>query len=83
MSRSLVLMVPCTLFLLAACSGPPPRTVIPQPSQETRAAAAGWHGGRPWIDQHLDGVKIAAGGPIDLMFLGDSITQCLRSGSLL
>jgi len=75
MSSSFILTVPCTLLLLASCSGPAPRTVIPQPSQETRAASAGWHGGRPWIDQHLDGVKIAAGGPLDLMFLGDSITQ--------
>ncbi len=75
MSRNITLLLSSTLLLLTCCSGPIPRTAIAQPSQETRAAAAGWHGGRPWIDQHLDGVKIAAEGPLDLMLLGDSITQ--------
>ena len=67
-----LLSVFLTLF---SCQGPPPRTVVPVPSLEDRAAAAGWHGGRPWMDQHLDGVKIAAQGNRDLLLVGDSITQ--------
>jgi len=62
------------LLLLAGCAASPP-TTIAVPSQETRAAAAGWQDGRPWIAQHQDGVAIAARGPWDLYFLGDSITQ--------
>ena len=65
-----------SVFLtLFSCQGPPPRTVVAEPSLEDRAASAGWHGGRPWMDQHLDGVKIAARGNLDLLLVGDSITQ--------
>ena len=63
------------LLILFSCHNPPPRTVVAEPSLEDRAAAAGWHDGRPWMDQHLDGVKIAAQGNWDLLLLGDSITQ--------
>ncbi|MEC9477005.1 MAG: GDSL-type esterase/lipase family protein [Planctomycetota bacterium] len=63
------------LLALFSCQGPPPRTVVPEPSLEDRAAAAGWHDGRPWMDQHLDGVKIASQGNCDLLLVGDSITQ--------
>ncbi|MEE2883230.1 MAG: GDSL-type esterase/lipase family protein [Planctomycetota bacterium] len=63
------------LLALFSCQGPPPRTIAPEPSLEDRAAAAGWHEGRPWMDQHLDGVKIATEGNCDLLLLGDSITQ--------
>ncbi|HIK82330.1 MAG TPA: hypothetical protein EYF93_05445 [Planctomycetes bacterium] len=65
-----------SVFLtLFSCQGPPPRTVVAEPSLEDRAASAGWHGGRPWMEQHLDGVKIAARGNLDLLLVGDSITQ--------
>lgn len=63
------------LLILISCQGPAPRTVLPVPSLEDRAAAAGWHDGRPWMDQHLDGLKIATDGKCDLLLLGDSITQ--------
>lgn len=63
------------LLTLFSCHNPPPRTVVAEPSLEDRASAAGWHGGRPWMDQHLDGVKIAAQGDWDLLLVGDSITQ--------
>ncbi len=63
------------LLVLISCQGPRPVTMTAKPSLEDRAAAAGWHEGRPWMDQYLDGVKIAAQGDIDLLLLGDSITQ--------
>jgi arylsulfatase A-like enzyme/lysophospholipase L1-like esterase len=50
-------------------------TVVPVPSSEDRAAAAGWTSGGTWLDQHADINRIAIGGQIDLVFLGDSITQ--------
>lgn len=52
----------------------PPVTVIPAPSNEDRAAAAGWLGGG-WLDQHLDIMRIAIERPKHCVFLGDSITQ--------
>lgn len=62
------------LIMLAGCAVAPP-TMVPVPSEETRAGAAGWLEGRPWIAQHEDGVALAKRGPWDLYFLGDSITQ--------
>lgn len=53
----------------------PPRTIVPVPSHEDRAAAAGWQDGRPWIKQHEDCVVIAKERRPRLVLLGDSITQ--------
>jgi hypothetical protein len=39
------------------------------------AAAEGWTKGGTWLDQHADVNRIAAEGNVDLVFLGDSITQ--------
>jgi lysophospholipase L1-like esterase len=47
----------------------------PIPSSEDRAAAAGWTAGGTWLDQHEDINRIAAEGQLDLVLLGDSITQ--------
>jgi lysophospholipase L1-like esterase len=55
-------------------AGTPP-TVVATPSAENRSAAAGWHDGRDWMDQHSDCVKLARAPRHDLIFLGDSITQ--------
>ncbi len=50
--------------------------VIPIASAETRGGAAGWGEGKTWLDQHND-INNTAGEnePIDLVLLGDSITQ--------
>jgi lysophospholipase L1-like esterase len=53
----------------------PPRTVLPVPSAEDRAAAAGWRGGGAWIDQHRDIVRACGAHPCRVLLLGDSITQ--------
>ena len=53
---------------------PPPATVIPTPSSETRSHPAGWRG-RSWLDQHLDGATHLKANPADLVLIGDSITQ--------
>jgi lysophospholipase L1-like esterase len=49
--------------------------VIPVPSREDRASAAGWLGGGTWMDQHADINRLARSRKIDLVFLGNSITQ--------
>jgi len=51
-----------------------PATVVAVSSGETRAAAAGWGKGT-WMDQHERCVATARAGGIDLVLLGDSITQ--------
>lgn len=51
-----------------------PASVVAVPSGETRAAAAGWGKGT-WLDQHERCVATARAGGIDLVLLGDSITQ--------
>ena len=62
----------------ADAPAPPPETVQPVPSPETRSRPAGW-GSRSWRDQHEDGRRFLresrhpAGA--DLLLLGDSITQ--------
>lgn len=57
---------------------PPPNTVQPVPSPETRSRAAGW-GERSWLDQHEDGRRFLKESShpsgADLLLLGDSITQ--------
>ncbi len=50
------------------------RTTRPVQSTEDRAAAAGWGTGT-WRDQHDAINRIGESGPLDLVFLGDSITQ--------
>ncbi len=50
-------------------------TVNPLPSDEDRAAAAGWLSGGTWLDQHQAINAIASEGKADIVFLGDSITQ--------
>jgi lysophospholipase L1-like esterase len=49
--------------------------MIPLPSDEDRAAAAGWHDGRAWMKQYEDCVAIARDRQPRLVLLGDSITQ--------
>lgn len=65
---------------LTACASSPLRhtevpAVTPVPSQEDRGGAAGWGEGRTWMDQHEDINRIARDGGIELVLLGDSITQ--------
>ena len=63
------------------CAEEIPRTgdnpaVIPIASNETRGRAAGWGEGRTWRDQHTDiNNAVEDNEPIDLVLLGDSITQ--------
>ena len=74
--------VPQTLLLaaslLGACAGPTgkpsPATIKPVASSETRTRAAGW-GERSWLQQHQDGVRHIQSHQVDLLLLGDSITQ--------
>lgn len=47
----------------------------PVPSPEYRGAAAGWGKGKDWFSQHEDINKIGVDRQIDLVFLGNSITQ--------
>ena len=49
--------------------------IIPVPSWEDRAAAAGWLKGGSWMDQHHDINEMGKTRQIDLVFLGNSITQ--------
>jgi len=50
------------------------------PSRENRAAAAGWLQGGTWMDQHHDINQISNRGDIDIVFLGNSITQSWGGG---
>ncbi|MEY3160187.1 MAG: hypothetical protein RIT25_178 [Planctomycetota bacterium] len=71
------LALACNLAPAAAQQQPPqaePATVVAVPSAEMRAAAAGWGKGT-WLDQHERCVATARAGGIDLVLLGDSITQ--------
>ena len=45
------------------------------PSHEDRAAAAGWLAGGTWLDQHEAICAIGRERKVELVFLGDSITQ--------
>ena len=49
--------------------------LMPLASEESRGQLAGWGAGRTWLDQHSDINMIARGGKLDLVFIGDSITQ--------
>lgn len=49
--------------------------VIPVRGFEDRAAAAGWTQGGDWLDQHGEIDRLCARGPVDVVLLGDSITQ--------
>lgn len=51
-----------------------PRTTLALASGEDRAAAAGWGTGT-WYDQHEAICRIGLEHPVELVFLGDSITQ--------
>ncbi len=54
---------------------PPPATILPIPSEEDRASAAGWLNGGDWRAQHAEILELAETRPADVVFLGDSITQ--------
>lgn len=47
----------------------------PVPSPEYRGAAAGWGEGKDWFSQHEDINQIGKERQLDLVFLGNSITQ--------
>lgn len=49
--------------------------IVPVPSNETRAVPAGWLRGGTWMDQHEDINKVGETRKLDLVFLGDSISQ--------
>lgn len=70
---SLHLDAPCAEEIEQTGENP---ALVPIPSNETRGRAAGWGEGRTWRDQH-DEINDAVKGeePIDLVLLGDSITQ--------
>lgn len=73
------LLVACILSNGCAQESPSkesePRTMVPVPSGETRAAAAGWLNDRDWMAQHDDCVALAEAPAHDVVLLGDSITQ--------
>jgi lysophospholipase L1-like esterase/type 1 glutamine amidotransferase len=66
-----------TLLLAQDPQSPPApaATLVPVPSAESRAAAAGWSAGGDWLRQHEDCCTIARRGGVELVLLGDSITQ--------
>jgi len=47
----------------------------PVPSPEYRGASAGWGEGKDWFNQHKDINQIGNDRKVDLVFLGNSITQ--------
>ena len=49
--------------------------VVPVPSNENRASSAGWLRGGDWLKQHQDINQIGRTRKLDLVFLGDSISQ--------
>ncbi len=66
---------PIINFLLKATGRRINRAVIPVPSAEHRGGPAGWGGGT-WWGQHRQINQLAAQNPdIEIVFLGDSITQ--------
>jgi len=78
-----LLTAACAAYKERSCPSAPENGVIsdglvtttPVASQETRSAAAGWQGGRTWLDQHEDIKGIGLSQRVDVVFLGDSITQ--------
>ena len=71
---SWIALLPLVLALHCAAQEPAPAPFPASPSTETRAAAAGWGKGT-WLDQHERCKATARHGGIDLVLLGDSITQ--------
>ncbi len=71
-----VLSAASTLWLACALAAQeaPTKAFPAHPSHEDRAAAAGWGKGT-WFDQHERCKATARRGGIDLVLLGDSITQ--------
>lgn len=67
---------PVVDFLLRAVGRKPNYAALPVPSVEFRGEMAGWGGGT-WWDQFaaLNALARTHGADIDLLFLGDSITQ--------
>lgn len=49
--------------------------IHPVPSPEYRGSAAGWGEGKDWFSQHNDINQISKNRKVDLVFLGNSITQ--------
>lgn len=76
MRRCLLLLTAFTIRVVAQDPSPKPQpaTLVPTAGTETRAAAAGWGTGS-WRNQHEQCVQLANRGGIDLVLLGDSITQ--------
>ncbi len=62
-SRRIARVVAAATLSIAACSRGP-STVVPEPRGES------W-----WLDRHRGNLARAREGPVDLLFLGDSITQ--------
>ena len=63
------------LFLSLICGARPNECVKPVPGTETRAVSAGWKPGSDWMAVAEDIVKTLEGKQLDLLLLGDSITQ--------
>jgi lysophospholipase L1-like esterase/type 1 glutamine amidotransferase len=74
--RIAVSAIACALLLAfaSAAQQETPKPFPAHPSHEDRAAAAGWGKGT-WLDQHERCKATAQRGGIDLVLLGDSITQ--------
>ncbi|MEY2714045.1 MAG: hypothetical protein RIT24_388 [Planctomycetota bacterium] len=70
LSAASALWLACAL----AAQEAPTKAFPAHPSHEDRAAAAGWGKGT-WLDQHARCKATARRGGIDLVLLGDSITQ--------
>ncbi len=73
--KTLIIIPLLSAILVAGAAIGQNTAVVPIASSENRAAAAGWTKGGAWIDQHNDINKIGQTRPVDLVFLGDSITQ--------
>ena len=77
MRRAINICAATVAIVATGCHTPPqpsPCTTIALPSHEDRAAAAGWGHGT-WMDQHQDICHIGEVRTVDVVFLGDSITQ--------
>ena len=69
-------IVACFLFFLSLiCEARPNECVKPVPGTETRAVSAGWKPGSDWMAVAEDIVKTLDGKQLELLLLGDSITQ--------
>lgn len=70
-----VLVAVLLLFSSLICEARPNVCVKPVPGTETRAVSAGWKAGSDWMAVAEDIVKTLNGKQLDLLLLGDSITQ--------